>query len=308
LKRLLIFLVFIFSTSLLVAQHSIVETYSFYSPAVQIHLKCTVVLPANYYHHKGYYPVVYLLHGHTGNYKSWITYAQLPISLATKYNVIIVLPDGGNSWYVNWSGQTDGKPHRWEDLIVNDLIPGIDKYYRTIKSRKGRAIGGLSMGGFGALSVGLKNFRLFGFVFSSAGAINFCRNVKAQMLKDTLDWNSPQLWSDDSKVVDIPGFSNAKERTPQGKIFNSPREADIYDPYVLLSHTDSHSLPYIHIDCGNADDFIYDARSFIDSLDRKTKAYSFAVLPGIHEVPYWQLAIEHTFMIHRQYLESIPVK
>jgi putative tributyrin esterase len=308
LKKLLFISIFFFATLWLNAQKSILETHSFYSPAVQIQLKCSVVLPANYYQSKRYYPVVYLLHGHTGNYKSWITYAQLPLSLATQYNMIIVLPDAGNSWYVNWTGSTDGKPHRWEDMIVNDLIPGIDKQYRTVKSRQGRSIGGLSMGGFGALSLGLKNLRLFGFVFSSAGAINFCRNVKEQMQKDTVDWNSPQLWSNDPKIVDIPGFSDANERTPKGYIFNTPTDADNYDPYTLLSQSDSLLLPFVHIDCGNADEFINDAKTFIDSLDRKTKAYSFTMLPGSHDAPYWKSAIEHTFMIYKQHLEATLMK
>lgn len=279
------------------AQPAIVKTDSFYSLSVQLNLKYTVVLPDNYPNEVGKYPVVYLLHGHTGNYTSWISYAKLPVSLATLYNCIIILPDAGNSWYVNWTGQTDGKPHRWEDMLVKDLIPDVDKKYRTIKEKKGRTIGGLSMGGFGALAIGLKNPKLFGCVFSSAGAIDFCKYIKDEFAKDTLDWNSPVLWSKDKKTVDIPQFSNWKERTPPGVVFKQPKDADVYDPYLLLEKADTASLPFIHIDCGNEDDHLKAALNFTEQLKMKTNRYSLLIMPGEHEVPYWEQAIRHTFLI-----------
>ena len=280
------------------AQSSIVKTNNFYSPSVQFQLKYTTILPANYYkNNKRKYPVVYILHGHTGNYTSWITYAKLPIALATKYNCIIILPDGGNSWYVNWTGQTDGKPHRWEDMLVNDLIPDTDKKYRTLANKKGRAIGGLSMGGYGALAVGLKNADKFGFVFSTAGAINFCKNIKNEMARDTLDWNSPQLWSDGDRKIDVKNFSTQKERTPKGLVFKTAADADVYDPYLLLAKADTASMPFIHIDCGNKDDFIKEAFEFIEKVKTRTKNYSFITFPGEHEVPYWQQSIQHTFLV-----------
>jgi putative tributyrin esterase len=288
------FLSFVFGAN---SQPAISKIGSFYSSSVQLTLKYTVVLPTSYYKGKKQYPVVYLLHGHTGNYTSWVSYAKLPASLATEYNCIIILPDAGNSWYVNWTGQTDGKPHRWEDMLVKDLIPHVDKTYRTVKEKNGRAIGGLSMGGFGALAVGLKNPNLFGFVFSSSGAIDFCKYIKAEFAKDTLDWNSPVLWSDDKKTVDIPQFSNWKERTPQGVVFKQPSDADLYDPYLLLKKADTASLPFIHIDCGNKDYHLKAALNFTEQLKNKTNRYSLYILPGNHEVPYWEQAIRHTFLL-----------
>lgn len=282
-------------------QTSIIKKDSFYSPSVQLQLKYTAILPATYNSFKAKrYAVVYLLHGHTGNYTSWITYAQLPVQLATQYNCIIILSDGGNSWYVNWSRQTDDKSHRWEDMLVKDLIPDTDKKYKTIANKKHRVIGGLSMGGFGAIAVGLKNPDLFGFVFSSAGAINFCRNIKNEMARDTLDWNSPQLWSDGDKVIDVKGFRTQKERTPQGLVFKTEANADVYDPYLLLTKTDTSSLPFIHIDCGNRDYFLKEAFEFVQQVKMKTNKYSFITFPGEHEVPYWKQSIEHTFMVLKQ--------
>lgn len=282
------------------SQESIIETKSFYSPSVDLTLKYTAILPSSYYQNLVKYPVVYLLHGHTGNYTSWLSYAKLPTNLATIYNCIIVLPDGGNSWYVNWTGQTDGKPHRWEEMIAKDLVPEVDKKFRTLGVRTGRAIGGLSMGGYGALAVGLKNSDLFEFVFSSAGAINFCNNIKSEMARDTVDWNSPQLWSDDKKVVDIPGFANAEERTPKGLVFAKASHADKFDPNLLLLSVETAKLPYIHIDCGNNDDFYLDALEFVKLLKTHTKKFSLIILTGTHDVPYWEQSIMHTFLVMRQ--------
>jgi putative tributyrin esterase len=298
-------LIFLFYPILASAQQSIVKVDSFYAAAVKLQLKFTAILPANYAKETKRYPVVYLLHGYSGNYTSWISYAQLPVSLATRYNCIIILPDGGNSWYVNWTGQTDGKPHQWENMLVKDLVPFIDSKFRTINKKSARIIGGLSMGGYGALAVGLKNHHLFGFVFSSAGAINFCKNIKDEMVRDTLDWNSPQLWSDGEKTIDVKNFSTQKQRTPQGLVFKTTKDADVYDPYILLKKTEINQLPFIHIDCGNADDFLKDAFEFVSHLKLKTKQYSFITFSGEHEVPYWQRAIEHVFLVMKdhQYLE-----
>ena len=280
------------------AQTALVLKDSFQSASVQLQLKYTVVLPASYSQKDTMrYPVVYILHGHSGNYTSWITYAKLPVELATQYNCIIILPDGGNSWYVNWTGQTDGKQHRWEDMLVKDLIPDVDKKYRTVATKKGRAIGGLSMGGYGALAVGLKNQGLFGFIFSTAGAINFCKNIKNEMTRDTLDWNSPQLWSDGDRAIDVKNFSTQKERTPQGLVFKTAADADLYDPYILLAKTESAALPFIHVDCGNKDDFLKDAFEFVQAVKTKTKQYSFVTFPGEHEVPYWEQSVRHTFLV-----------
>lgn len=302
LKNIITCFIFFISHSYADAQAAIVKSNSFYSPSVQLQLKYTAILAASYHKNKTEkYSVVYLLHGHTGNYTSWITYAKLPLELATKYNCIIILPDGGNSWYVNWTGQTDGKPHKWESMLVKDLMPDVSKRYRILADKKHSAIGGLSMGGFGALAVGLKNIDLFGFVFSTAGAINFCRNIKNEMAKDTLDWNSPQLWSGGDKVIDVKGFSTQQERTPQGLVFKTAADADVYNPYLLLAKTDTASLPFIHVDCGNRDDLQKDAFEFMQQVKAKTNRYSFITFPGEHEVPYWEQSVEHTFLIMKNY-------
>jgi S-formylglutathione hydrolase FrmB len=281
------------------AEH--IQSFSFHAPSVGITLRFKAVLPANYFADSSKrFSVVYLLHGHTGNYNSWLSYAQLPTQLASRHQCIIILPDAGNSWYVNWTGQTDGKAHRWEDMVMNDLIPTVDLQLRTIPTKQHRIIGGLSMGGFGALSMGLRHPHHFGAIICSAGAIGFCEKIIAEINKDTVDWNAPEGWSNDDKKVDVPGFSNAEERTPKGHVFANKADAQAYDPFQLLHQLDANVLPFIHIDAGTNDDFLEDAKRFIQALQQKKAVYSALILPGKHDTPYWQQSIEISFEILSQ--------
>src|SRR5205823_12380609 len=115
--------------------------------------------PEKYEQSMDRYPVRYLLHGFSSNYRSW---PRLGVpEYARRYDLIVVMPDVGNSWYVNWSASEEDQKNRWEDYVVKDLIGHIDATYRTIAKREGRAINGLSMGGFGGLMLGLKHPHLF---------------------------------------------------------------------------------------------------------------------------------------------------
>ena len=127
-----------------------------------------------------------------------------------------------------------------------------------------------------------------GFVFSSAGAINFCQNIKREMARDTLDWNSCERWSEGDRVIDVSGFSTQRERTPAGLVFKTSAVADQFDPYLLLEKQDAKNLPYLHLDCGLKDDFLTEAQQFGELIRKKSPRYSFLQMPGAHEVPYWQ--------------------
>ena len=93
-----------------------------------------------------------LLHGLSQNYQAWSR--QGVGFYAPLFDMIIVMPDAGNSWYVNWAQSDGGQKNDWEDHIVRDLIGHVDANYRTIARREGRAINGLSMGGYGGLALG----------------------------------------------------------------------------------------------------------------------------------------------------------
>ena len=150
-STLLATLLFVLATS--VGAQEEVQTIEFHSPAVEQMMKYNIVLPAGYDSSQERYPVLYLLHGLTSNYTAWSRmgaafYAGLVDDL------IIVMPDVGNSWYVNWDENGEGQRNNWEDHIIVDVIGHVDANFRTIARREGRAINGLSMGGYGGLTLG----------------------------------------------------------------------------------------------------------------------------------------------------------
>jgi enterochelin esterase-like enzyme len=133
----------------------------------------TVYLPPGYNHNpERKYPVLYLLHGYGGGHTSWATGGNLKnitdeaIINGTCKELIIVCPDGYNSFYCN--GYISGM--NYEDFFINEFIPAIESTYRINAVKAGRAIAGLSMGGYGATFHALKRPEMFGSCFAMSGA------------------------------------------------------------------------------------------------------------------------------------------
>lgn len=265
------------------------------SPAVGRHLKYTVLLPDGYASGHDRYPVLYLLHGHTGHHGSWLTYAGLPTDTATRLGVIVILADGGNAFYTNWYGSTEALPQRWEDAIVDDLVSEVDRRWRTRPERGARAIGGLSMGGYGAVAIALRHPERFGFAFSSAGALRFPSRAREELASGTDDWNRPELWSnDDRPPVPIPGFATQRERTPRGRVFVSAAQADAADPLLLVDRIDPARAPFVHLDCGQQDTLLPETLMLAERLRQRGLRHALVLLPGDHDTPYWQEAFART--------------
>jgi S-formylglutathione hydrolase FrmB len=132
-----------------------------------------VLLPAGYASHpKRRYPVLYLLHGASGNQTDWTTQGDAE-PLTAKLPLIVVMPDGGiGGFYTDWlkSGR-HGRP-RWETWHIKRLIPYVDSHYRTKATRSQRAIAGLSMGGFGTFTYAARHPDLFTAALSMSGAVD----------------------------------------------------------------------------------------------------------------------------------------
>ena len=160
------------------AQELKLETVEFMSPAVDRLMKYNVLLPKNYAQTTDCYPVLYLLHGLTQNYTAWGLTNGAPFYAGLYDDLIVVMPDGGNSWYVNWEKSEGGQTNNWADHIVEDVVSHVDWNYRTIARREGRAIAGLSMGGYGAITLGLRNPDMFISVGSTSGALVWGRDAR----------------------------------------------------------------------------------------------------------------------------------
>ncbi|MCU1449612.1 MAG: putative esterase, partial [Acidimicrobiales bacterium] len=119
------------------------------------------------------FPVLYLLHGGAGgNSAQWTTGGGDVEGITNNRSIITVMPDGGKvGWYTNWVDQSQGA-QAWRDFHVDQLIPWIDANLRSIATKSGRAIAGLSMGGFGAIRYAQDRPDLFAYAGSFSGAVD----------------------------------------------------------------------------------------------------------------------------------------
>jgi S-formylglutathione hydrolase FrmB len=149
------------------------------SPALGQRTHLEVLLPDGYESTTQRYPVLYLLGGHLGTYQQWPTKSDV-VAFARRLPVIVVMPDSGNGWFVN---PANGGGPRWEDYIIDELIPYVDTHYRTVANRTGRAVAGLSMGGLAAFDYAARHPDMFVAAASFSGSLNLIRMQNAGWFK-----------------------------------------------------------------------------------------------------------------------------
>ena len=149
-----------------------VEDWTLRTPALSDPTGVRVLLPAGYASDsRRRYPVLYLLHGAQSDHRSWTRDGDAQ-AITARAPMIVVMPDGGaNGWYTDWYQGARPVQPRWETYHVDELVPWIDATYRTIAARRGRAIAGLSMGGYGALSYAARHPGTFIAAASFSGAL-----------------------------------------------------------------------------------------------------------------------------------------
>jgi S-formylglutathione hydrolase FrmB len=132
-----------------------------------------VLLPAGYDPSaRRRYPVLYLLHGADDDFKSWSDKAHAE-QVVGSLPLIVVMPDGGRGgFYTDWFNDGRGGPPQYENFHIARLVPWVDRHYKTIAARRGRAVAGLSMGGFGATSYAARHPDLFAASASFSGAVD----------------------------------------------------------------------------------------------------------------------------------------
>lgn len=215
----------------------------------------TVTLPEKYLTEgdSTRYPVLYLLHGYGDTNESWPSKYDLKTA-ANQYGVIIVCPDGQNSWY--FDSPIDPKM-QFETFVSQELVEYIDHNYRTRDNRNGRAITGLSMGGHGALYLAFRHPEVYGSCGSMSGGVDITK--------------FPDRWTIEKR---LGKYSQNQKVWAQNAVIN---QLDKIKPGQLN----------IIIDDGRQDFFYEVNMNLHNALDKRGIKHSFTIRPGNHSWKYW---------------------
>jgi S-formylglutathione hydrolase FrmB len=268
-KRILLFILFAwFFTQ---AHAAVVDTINVFSQKMHKNVRAVIITPDNY-SSSSEFPVVYLLHGYSGNHLDWINKAKGFEKAADQYNMIIVCPDGGfSSWY--WDSPVDPES-QYDTFISDELVKAIDSKYKTIKNRSGRGITGLSMGGHGALYLAIRHQDVFGVAGSMSGGVDIRP--------------FPENWDMAKK---LGSYAQYPERWENNTVIN------------LLNRLTPNGLALI-IDCGSDDFFFKVNENLHQQLLYRNIPHDYISRPGGHTWPYWTNAVKYQFLFMSNYFES----
>lgn len=170
-----------------------------------------VLLPVHYDRSgRTRYPVLYLLHGAGGDYRSWTDGDAVQKQIGGM-PVIAVMPngsqDGVDGNYTDWFGLPPGAAGQapaWESFHIHELVPFIDAHFPTRASAAGRAIAGISMGGGGATKYAAENPGMFGYAGTFSGESNPLLPIALAFQATTCKWGDPTteqvLWRDNDSA------------------------------------------------------------------------------------------------------------
>ena len=261
------------------ASHTI-HTRTFRSDALGRTMPYTILLPDGYdAASEMRYPVLYLLHGAWSNHTEWATRTKLA-DHAARFPLIIVCPEGENSCYLNGANG-----ERWEEYIVADLPAHIEATCRTRAERGGRAIAGLSMGGFGAFICGMGHPERYCAIASHSGAFHI------------LTWDGTD---DDPQFRAVLGPRNSPTRQE-------------YDPQRIIEQAirthGADGLPMLALDCGLTDypDLLAANRALHRTMTRLGVHHFYREQHGGHDWPYWDREVRFTLQFVAAAIGIAPV-
>lgn len=289
----------------------------FHSVALGVDKKYWLYLPESYADSEQRFPVIYMLHGLGGRENNWVEHMGLAKAAdAMGLQAIVVMPDGDDSFYVNSVtpadydaclqssrpfGKTPSmrsycvKSANYEDYIARDLVAHVDASYRTIADRSARGIGGLSMGGYGALLLAMKHKDLFASVASHSG-------VAALLYEGPFPFAAGQV----KLAEDVDALTG--RLGPFGNLLRSIYGDDLshwraHDPAVLAKDLRDGELA-IYLDCGTEDEFrLQHGASYLhEVLSAAEVSHAFVLVPGRHDAHFWMDRIDDSLAFHAENL------
>ena len=240
------------------------DTVKIHSAKMNRPITTVVIMPEQYFDpdlQEEQFPVVYLLHGASGSYRDWPTKANLD-AVATDYGLIIVCPDGQDSWYVD--SPVDPRM-QYETFISRELVEYIDSHYRTYPTPYMRAIAGLSMGGHGALWLAWRHPDTFNSCGSMSGGVDITKFPGNWKIKDRLGKyeDNPQLWASHAVINLVPSLQPGQ---------------------------------HITIDDGYDDIFYQVNLALHQALMERKIPHDFTIRPGKHTWDYWVNSLDYQML------------
>jgi S-formylglutathione hydrolase FrmB len=213
---------------------------------------------------------------------------------------IVVMPDGDDGWYTTWnviasltdcpSRVPDDEPAarycvpwaRYDDYVARDLVARVDSAYRTRADRAHRAVGGLSMGGYGAMTLALRYPDVFAAAASHSG-------VLAPLLAGPRPYAAPARWA---PTVDSLRVLYGRYWTTLPLAMGRDTAAWwARDPARLAARVRRERpalLPALYADVGTGDGLLGQNRAFRDALAALGVPLAYAEWPGAHTWDYWR--------------------
>lgn len=214
----------------------------------------------------------YLLHGLSDDHTIWARRTSIE-RYVQDLPLVVVMPDGGRGWYTNAQ-----EGYAYEDDLIKDIVGLVERTFPVRAEREGRAIGGLSMGGYGAVKLGLKHHEMFCSVNSHSGALGFLQ----------ADPNEGRKLS--------PEFTRIFGKEPKG----GPE-----DPFGIVERIDHGRIPTMRIDCGTEDFLIQQNRDFHKFLEDRHVAHEYQEFPGNHNWGYWDQHVQEAIAFHARNLKIV---
>jgi S-formylglutathione hydrolase FrmB len=230
-----------------------------------------VVLPSGYHQSSRRYPVLYLLHGHDGGHRNWMERTNL-LAYTARLPLIVVLPDGANSWYTNSSARPDEK---FEDYVGRDVPAYVDQHFRTLTFREARYVAGLSMGGYGALKLAMKNPGRFSLAGSFSGALTPVRNPTYPSVRDAF------------------GPVNSASRAEN-------------DLLALARDTRIPDGTHFYFDTGSADGVLPSNRELAQAMAARPLSYEYHEVPGAHTWEFWNRRLPVFLALVEERIDRLP--
>ncbi len=237
-----------------------VATIQFMSQALWRQVTYTALLPDAAVVGPGPYPVLYQLHGGNQSHTEWL-YASNLMRYVSELPLIVILPDGAQSRWAN-----GGTPFTaYEDFLVKELPDHVRQIFPASAGKS--AIGGNSMGGFGAVRLGLKYPERFFSIWSHSG-----------------------------------GFPTADTLAPHWYWAGSATDLDCY---ALIDQLDPTTMPRLSFDCGANDHLIEGNRRFHAFLEERRIPHTYHEHPGEHNWTYWDAHVPEALQQHMDELKRL---